>query len=150
MEHINARIRALAILPLAAWLLVLGGCNSADLHIDAPILEAAGINLTSKKADDESVPERPGIVLPPSTQSLPEPGVRTASAQQTWPEDADKIRARKEKEAAEAEEKYCAEGNWSDKANIVEFEKNVGRKPRCQSKLGKAISKQIGGGQQDD
>jgi hypothetical protein len=125
----------------------LGGCNAADVHIDAPILEAAGINLTAKKAD-EDVPERSGIVIPPSTDTLPEPGTRTASADpsQSWPQDPDLTKAEREKQEAEAYEKYCREGKWEG-GGISEFDKAVGVEQRCPSKLGKAISKSIGGGE---
>lgn len=123
------------------------GCNAADVHIDAPILEAAGINLTSKKAE-EDVPERSGIVIPPSTDKLPEPGTRTAAADsaQNWPQDPDQTKAAREKAEAEAREKYCREGKW-DGGDISEFDKAIGVEERCPSKVGQAISKAMGGGE---
>jgi hypothetical protein len=125
----------------------LARCNGADVHIDAPILEAAGINLTSKKAE-EDVPERSGIVIPPSTETLPEPGTRTAAADpsQSWPQDPDQTKAQREKAEAEAREKYCREGNW-DGGNISEFDKAIGVEERCPSKVGQAISQSLGGGE---
>jgi hypothetical protein len=142
--------RNLAFAVLLGAALGAGGCGSGgvDLDINAPILEAAGINLSSKKVQDEDVPERAGLVVPPSTDKLPEPGSRQAAAgQQNWPQDPDKIKKQKEQEKADAEEKYCREGDWSDKASISEFNKNIGVEERCPSKLGKAISKQLGGGE---
>lgn len=137
--------------PLSAALLgvavSLGGCAGTDVQIDAPILEAAGINLSSKKVDDENVPERPGIVIPPSTNKLPPPGTKTAAAQQqNWPQDPDKLKKQKEEEEAAAREKYCREGNWGPDAGYGEFEKNIGQESRCQSKFGQAVSKALGGG----
>ncbi len=146
MALIDIGQRNLALAALMGAALSLGGCNAADVQIDAPILEAAGIHLTSKKADDEDVPERPGIVIPPSTEKLPEPGTRTAAAEQNWPHDPDKIKKRKAEEEAAAYEKYCREGKWDSDVDISEFEKNVGREARCPSKVGEAISKGVGGG----
>ncbi len=103
------------------------------------------LNLSSKPKAEADLPDRPGLVMPPSTASLPQPGDHTQSAQ-NWPVDPDLTRKQKADAEAEAHEKYCREGNWDEKANIEEFEKNTGRAPRCGSKLGDAISKSLGGG----
>ena len=127
----------------------LAGCGGTDVHIDAPILEAAGINLTAKKAD-EDIPERSGIVIPPSTDKLPEPGSRTAAANapQNWPQDADQAKASKAEAEAKARDEYCRERKWAKENNISEFEKDTGDdEQRCASSLGKAISKAFGGGE---
>ena len=124
--------------------LVVGCCEGSgvDFEFNAPILEAAGLNLTSKKKQDENVPERPGLVLPPSTDTLPEPGTRTAAAapRQAWPQDADQIRTQREAELAAAEQAYCKDGQWPEKMDITEFNKATGREPRCQSNFGMALS----------
>lgn len=145
MAFTTGLLRNLTFVTLLGGAVSLGGCGGGvGLDVDAPILDAVGINLVSKKKDDEDLPERPGLVVPPSTEKLPEPGTHTASvAQQNWPQDPDQIKKRKEADAIAAEEKYCAEGDWSAKANITEFEKNTGREARCPSKLGKAINKNI-------
>jgi hypothetical protein len=144
LEIHNWRNAALA--GLMGMALSLGGCGGVDMDINVPILEAAGINLSSKKKDDEDVPERAALVLPPTTEKLPEPGQRTASAPQNWPKDAEKAKKRKAEEDQAAYEKYCREGDWSSNANSTEFNKNIGVEQRCPSQLGKAISKAVGGG----
>jgi hypothetical protein len=124
----------------------IAGCGAGDVYIDAPALEAVGINL-NEKAEEEDIPERAGIVLPPSTDSLPEPGQKTAAAApaQNWPDDPEVSKKRKEEADAAAREEYCKNGKW-DKGNIDEFEKNVGNEQRCQTGFIGAISKAIGGG----
>jgi hypothetical protein len=124
-------------------LIALGGCAGADIQIDAPVLEAAGIQLTSKKVEDDA-PEHAGLVMPPSAEKLPEPGsAKTAAAQQQWPQDPDQIKKRKaEQEAAEREE-YCVKGKWKDKADINEFNKDAGGEQRCPSKFGEAVAKTL-------
>jgi hypothetical protein len=84
--------------------------------------------------------------MPPSTAALPQPGERTGATGQSWPADPDLQRKQKADADAAAREKYCHEGDWSDKGGIGEFQKNVGREARCSSKLGDAITKSVGGG----
>ena len=148
MAFLNGKALIPAMAALLGGALMLGGCGGAgiDLDINAPILEAAGVSLTAKKKDDENLPERTGLVLPPSTDKLPEPGKRTAAAEQSWPQDPDQIKKQKAEEAAAAEEEYCRQGKWAEKSNITEFEKDTGVQARCASKLGKAISKSLGSG----
>lgn len=124
---------------------ILSGCAGTDVQIDAPILEAAGINLTSKPTPEPDLEENPPLVVPPSTESLPEPGERkTAAAEEQWPEDPDVIAKRKAEKAEKEREEYCEHGDWSGDAGIEEFNKNMGREQRCPSKLGKALSEALG------
>ena len=131
-----------------ASVMALAGCGAAggvDFEFDAPILNAAGINLTSKKKDESDLPERPGLVVPPSTSKLPEPGERRANAEQNWPDDPD-VKKKNEADAKQAaRDKYCAEGDWSGKGGISEYDKALGREQRCPSKLGESVSKTLGG-----
>lgn len=140
--------RNTAIAALLGGAMALSGCaDGVGVEIDAPILNAVGVDLGGKKKDDADLPERTGLIVPPSTESLPPPGTQTAaSAKQNWPNDPDKTKKRAAEEKAAAEEKYCREGNWDSKANIDEFNKNIGVEPRCSSKLGTALSKSLGGG----
>ena len=150
MAAITIIIRNAAIAALLGGSVALGGCGAGDIgvEVNAPILNAVGLDLGGKKKDDDDLPERPGLVVPPSTQALPPPGERSAAASaQNWPDDPDKRKKRDAEEKAAAEEKYCREGRWDNKAGIGEFEKNVGREQRCASKLGKALSKSLGGGE---
>lgn len=146
MADMDKILRNAAIAALLGGSVVLTGCGvgGVGVEFDAPVLNAVGINLSSKKKDDDDLPERAGLVVPPS-DALPPPGTHTAATgPQAWPDDPDKRKKRDAEEKAAAEEKYCREGRWDDKANISEFEKNVGREPRCQSQLGKALGKSLG------
>jgi len=129
---------------------ILAGCAGTDVQIEAPILEAAGINLTSKPPPEPDLEENPPLVVPPNTDQLPQPGERkVATAQEEWPEDPDVIAKRKAEKAEKERERYCREGDWSDDANIEEFRKALGHEQRCPSQLGKAISQAVGGGSAD-
>jgi hypothetical protein len=125
----------------------LSGCGAGgvDVQFDAPILEAVGVNLNSKKADEEDLPERAGLVVPPSTATLPPPGEHANAAQQNWPADQDQIKKAEADAKAAERERYCREGNWNGKGGIGEF-----KGPNCQSPLGKAINQQVGGRPAED
>jgi hypothetical protein len=153
MSLVNTCLRRGALLTALTVGMALGGCGAGgsgvDLDIDAPVLNAVGLNLSAKPKNEEDLPERPGLVMPPSSAAagaLPPPGERSA-ATQNWPVDPDQEKKKKAEVDKAAKEKYCREGDWSGKAGIGEFEKNVGREARCPSKLGEALSKSIGGGE---
>lgn len=82
MAAITVIMRNAAIAALLGGSVALSGCGAGGVgvDIDAPILNAVGLNLSSKKKDDDDLPERPGLVVPPSTQALPAPGAQTAAA----------------------------------------------------------------------
>lgn len=126
----------------------LSGCGAAggvDVQFDAPILDAVGINLNGKKTDEDDLPERAGIVVPPSTATLPPPGERAAAGQQAWPADPDKMKKAEAEAKAAERERYCREGNWDGQGGINEFDG-----PNCPSKLGKALNKTLGGRSGED
>ncbi|MDZ4790991.1 MAG: hypothetical protein SGJ17_07265 [Hyphomicrobiales bacterium] len=134
---ISRTIAALSIAALAA-----GCAEGMDVDFNAPILEAAGINLSSKKAEGPDLPDRPGIVMPPSKDRLPEPGERNIASAQQWPNDPDLQRKADAAAAIEKETKYCREGDWSGKGGIEEFDRTTGRAPRCRAQYVKdAIKK---------
>lgn len=147
MARRRMSIRLARIGVIGAVAALLAGCAGTDVEIDAPILEAAGINLTSKPPPEPDLEEKPPLVVPPSTASLPKPGERqVAAAEEQWPEDPDLI-AKRQAEQAEAErEQYCREGDWSGDGGIEEFDKALGREQRCQSQVGKALSEALSGG----
>lgn len=139
--------RGLAMGAIAAALCVtpfLTGCSDGtDFEFNAPLLDAAGVHLMtndSKKAAD--LPDRPGLVMPPSAD-LPEPGRPQAAqmAEAKLPRDPDQAKkAAAEKKKAD-KDKYCREGDWSGKGGISEFDKATGKQERCASKWGEALNK---------
>lgn len=121
--------------------LMLSACaEGTDVELNVPLLEAAGVNLMGKKKPDPELPERSGIVIPP-TKNLPEPGPKSqvAAAGQAWPADPEQAKKAAEREALLKEEEYCREGNWSGKGNIDEFNKTVGQQQRCRAQYVKDI-----------
>jgi hypothetical protein len=137
-------IKPVRIAVMSGFAAALAGCAGTDVQINAPILEAAGINLTSKPQPEPDLEEKPPLVVPPSVDRLPEPGERiVAASDEQWPEDPDVIAKRRAAQAEKERERYCREGDWSDDANIDEFQKTIGREERCPSTLGKAVNEAL-------
>ena len=134
-------------LMMSSTAILLSACDGGvDLDINAPILEAAGVNikesLIGKPAPEPDLPDRGPLVLPPKSADLPAPGQAPQPvANRQWP--VDPVDAKKEaaKLAAEKKEKYCRDGDWSGKGNIDEFNKAAGQQPRCRPKW---VEKAIG------
>lgn len=120
------------------------GCSEGtDFEFNAPLLDAAGVHLMTnedKKAAD--LPERPGLVMPPSSD-LPAPGKSQAAqmAEAKLPNDPDQARKNAAEKKKADKEKYCREGDWSGKGGIGEFDKATGKQERCPSKWGEALNK---------
>ncbi len=123
------------IVAAASMAFMLSGCAGTDVEINAPILEAAGINLSGKKKEDPDLPDRPGIVIPP-TKTLPEPGPRQVAAapNEAWPQDSDQAKKAADLEAERKAEEYCRQGDWSGRGGIDEFNKSTGAAQRCRAK----------------
>lgn len=116
---------------------LLSGCaEGLDLEVNAPILEAVGLNLTSKPRQEPELADRPPLVVPPSNR-LPEPGQPSGAqgqnqgwaAQSDWPDDPDERKKQMVAADARKKEEDCRDN------------KAVDPEVRCKSKLGEAISK---------
>ncbi len=130
-----ARLISTRVCAAALIAFMLSGCAGSDVEINAPILEAAGINLLGKKKEDPDLPDRPGIVIPP-TKTLPEPGPRQVAAvpNEAWPQDSDQAKKAAELEAERKAYEYCRQGDWSGRGGIDEFNKSTGAAQRCRAR----------------
>lgn len=111
-------------LAIAAVLTGLPGCGGVDgVELNGKLFEAVGLagNLGGKKSEPRTEARAPLVLPPPTTQSLAEPGRLAAgapipAADQAWPNDPEKGKAQKEEALKQAQEAYCRDGNWKDKA----------------------------------
>ncbi len=125
-----------AVLALGAFA---AGCDGGvDLEVNAPLLNAAGLNvkeaLLGKKAPSPNLPDRAPLVLPPQNAPLPVPGQapqQTALDGQQWPADPEEAKKQAAKAEAAKKEDYCKNGDWSDRGGINEFNKNSNQDTRC-------------------
>lgn len=117
--RISGRIRV-GMATLVTGAALLGGCADG-VEINSPLLDSIGLSTAalSKKEEPRLQPRAP-LVMPPSTQRLPEPGQArppaVAAADPAWPKDKDQERvvAAAEKKSRQAE--YCRDGNWKERS----------------------------------
>jgi hypothetical protein len=95
-----------------ALALPVAGCSGYDVELKGGIFESLGVagNL-GKKEGDAKLKARPGLVVPPSTASLPKPGSapnQVASAPgQSWPVDPEQKKAADKQARIAAHEAFC-------------------------------------------
>jgi hypothetical protein len=91
--------RFITLVGCIAASVLLAACSGYDVELKGGVFDAAGLSGLSAKRVEPNMTNRPGIVIPPSTASLPVPG--SPPAQQTAavngqafpvnPEDASKV-----------------------------------------------------------
>lgn len=90
---------------------VLAGCGSGDVELNGKIFDAMGVSAaTQKKSGDPQLASRNGLVMPPSTGSLPEPGsgrAPEADADIAFINDPDRKKAIDKSDLARRQAEYC-------------------------------------------
>ncbi|MEZ5817986.1 MAG: hypothetical protein R3D44_12975 [Hyphomicrobiaceae bacterium] len=141
--------RSAGRLVLGVALLALPGCGGVDgVELNGKIFDAVGLTGSLGKRAEPKTEQRAPLVLPPSSEQLPEPGtvaatepVRTAQA---WPNDPDKQRAASEASKKQAQADYCRDGNWKEKAMGDDLAAAKGPSGSCGS-IFSALSKTLFG-----
>jgi hypothetical protein len=119
IARIRRRVRV-GLATVISGAALLGGCADG-VEINSPLLDAVGLSTAalSKKEEPKLQPRAP-LVMPPSTQRLPEPGqaqpASAAVADPAWPKDRDQERVATAKQKAAAQAEYCRDGNWKERA----------------------------------
>lgn len=131
---------------LVVALLALAGCGGVDgVQFEGKMFEAVGLTGALGKRAEPKTEARAPLVMPPTTEKLPEPGALAAApAQQhvAWPDDPDKKRAASESAKKTAQTEFCRDGNWKEKAMGDEIASRDGPSGTCGSifsVLGKSL-----------
>jgi len=131
-------------------LLALPGCGGVDgVEFNGKVFDAVGLTGALGKKEEPKTEQRAPLVLPPATERLPEPGegggpaapVQTAQA---WPNDPDRQRAEGAAAKKRAQDEYCRDGNWKEKAMGDDLAMSKGPNGSCGS-IFSAISKTLFG-----
>jgi hypothetical protein len=121
MAIIGRRLRAGLAVTATAFLL--GGCADG-VEVNSRLLDSVGLStaaLTGSKPEPKLQPRAP-LVMPPSTQRLPEPGSAPPpqpgelAANAAWPKDKDQERIAQAKDKDRQQAEYCRDGNWKERA----------------------------------
>lgn len=95
--------------------LALSGCGFGDVEFNGGVFEAMGLNNTGKTREEPKLAARPGIVLPPQADRLPEPGstdVAAAPAGESWPVDPEQSKIAAAEERDRQHEAFCRDALW--------------------------------------
>jgi hypothetical protein len=138
--RISRRIRV-GLATVISGAALLGGCADG-IEVNSPLLDAVGLSTSalSKKEEPKLAPRAP-LVMPPSTQRLPEPGQaqpQTAAAaapgaDPAWPKDPDQNRVTAAAKKKAAHDDYCRDGNWKERAKDNDFGGRSGPQGTCGS-----------------
>ena len=119
--RISGRIRV-GMAALVTGAALLGGCADG-VEVNSPLLNSLGVatGALGQKEEPQLKPRAP-LVMPPSTQRLPEPGQPAAAAaaapaaNPAWPKDAEQDRIAAAAEKKQRHTRYCRDGNWKERA----------------------------------
>lgn len=104
-------IRSIGLAATVGAGMALGGCSlgGGDVELNGGVFDMLGVSSSTQTSSVEpKVTARPGIVLPPRTDRLPEPGSEpTTVASAEWPEDVDQRRIRSKEELERQQAEFC-------------------------------------------
>jgi hypothetical protein len=104
--------RSMVALLALSLMVPVAGCSGYDVELHGGVFEQLGIagNL-NKKDEEKKLHARPGLVVPPSTASLPKPGSApnqvAAAPGQNWPVDPETKKAADQQARIAAHEAFC-------------------------------------------
>lgn len=121
--------------------LLLSGCADGNVEVGGRLLDTLGVStaaLSGNRTEPKLAPRAP-LVLPPTTERLPEPGSAPApqpgelAGNAAWPKDKDleRVASAKDKDRRQAE--YCRDGNWKERAVDNDFGGQQGPQGTCGS-----------------
>jgi len=120
IARIRRRVR-IGMATVISGAVLLGGCSDG-LEINSPQLNSLGVATGALgKTEEPKLAPRAPLVIPPSTQRLPEPGqprqaTAGPAADAAWPKDRDQQRVATAAEKKRRHSEYCRDGNWKERA----------------------------------
>ena len=148
------RFRAFACrVVLTGSLLGLAGCGGIDgVEFQGKMFDAVGLTGALGPKAEPKTEARAPLVLPPSGRSLPEPGSLAAAepaaaplANPAWPQDPDQTKHANADAKQKAQDAFCKDGNWREKAMKDEMGADAGPNGRCTGSLFSVLGKQLFG-----
>ncbi len=123
--------------------LVLSGCGFGDVEFNGTVFEAMGLANNGKSHEEPKLPPRAGIVLPPDTSKLPEPGsteVAAPSPGEAWPVDPEERKIAAAEELERRHQEFCRDALWRARAAGQTDAQITGPKGSCNPSILKALT----------
>lgn len=118
-------LRAVLIALGSLAVLAVGGCSGYNVELKGGVFDAMGISGKQAHAREPQVKSRQGLVVPPSTASLPPPGGAPQPSQvasvdgQNWPVDPEKQKSDKQAAIKAQHDAYCAKQREKLDAGLI-------------------------------
>lgn len=107
----------------------LGGCGGVDgVDFNGKIFDAVGLSTGAiGKKTEVATEARAPLVLPPDPKRLPDPNEAPPAAvvDQSWPKDAQKTKVASAEQRKKAQEDFCQNNAWKQKALSKEEANNI-------------------------
>jgi len=98
----------------------LGGCGGVDgIEFNGKIFDAIGLSGDGLgKKPEVKTEARAPLVLPPDPERLPDPNTvpQPSAANEAWPKDPQQRKMAETDARKRAQQQYCRDGNWKEKA----------------------------------
>lgn len=154
-KMLNRVQRAAAGIALMVAAASLGACGGVDgVELNGKIFDALGVSGDPfAKKDEPKTQARAPLVLPPDTSKLPEPGsapgpgspLTTGAVNPQWPRDSEAQKMADANARKAAQEKYCQDGNWKQKAVKDEIRADSGPDGQCGGSIFSVIGNSLFG-----
>lgn len=122
--------------------LALSGCGFGDVEFNGAVFEAMGLN-NNQSREEPKLPPRAGIVLPPDTERLPEPGSTQVAGQLpggAWPVDPEERKVAAAEELERQHEEFCRDALWRARAQGRPDTQVSGPKGPCNPSILRSIT----------
>lgn len=121
--------RKTALIPALAACTMLGltSCSGYDVELNGGLFDVIGASNLGKPKPEPKMAKRSGIVMPPTTASLPVPGsgqrtqptaVASVNGDQSWPVDPEALKAKNKQAALDQHLAFCEKARQRHEAGI--------------------------------
>jgi hypothetical protein len=147
-QEISRMFKAMTLAACLGSAAVLGGCGGIDgVELQGGVFDALGVSGSgNKKLSEVQVEPRPGLVLPPSPEKLPEPvtgSIAAAPQDGSWPVDPEDRKASNRAELEKRHKVFC-ERELQNQRMRGESGIVMGPMGNCQPSLFGSLGKQLG------
>lgn len=135
----SALQKRIAIVASTALAFSVAGCGINDVEFNGAIFEYMGLaNNGAQTQKEPTLPPRPGIVLPPQPDRLPEPGEASVAGSpqgEAWPVDPEQSKLAAAEELDRKHQEFCQDALWRARAQGQTDAPIMGPKGSCNPSL---------------
>ena len=145
MRNTSRRLRAAFTAGAVAVATIVSGCGFDGVEFNGAVFDVMGLSGPGTKAKEPEVAARPGIVVPPHVDRLPQPGEAGATAAapapaEAWPDDPDQRKVANAGQVDRQHEAFCREALWKAQAAGQETPQIKGPRGMCNPSILRSIT----------